>query len=99
MRQPKMNPTESKTKSGVARVDKLRPVPDDPNPTQADAISDLQDVSGFLVEMMDEEALPREQSFCSLIATTPNGKVFRIRVGQEVAGEWEGIGIAFGLWT
>src|SRR5580765_3774306 len=99
MRQSKMNPTESRAESVFARLDNFWPVPENPHPTPVEAISALQEVAGFLSERMDEEALPREQAFCSLIATTPSGKVFRIRVGEEMAGEWEGIGIAFGVWT
>jgi hypothetical protein len=92
-----MNPTESKEESVFARLDNFWPVPENLHPTQAEVMSAWKDVSDFLSEMMDEEELPREQAFCSLIVTTPNGKVIRLKVGQELAGEWEGIGFVFGV--
>ena len=94
-----MNPTESKAESVFARLDNFWPVPENPHPTQAESMNALHEVWGFLSEMMDEEGLPREQAFSSLVVSTPSGKVVRIRVGQEMAGEWEGVGIAFGVCT
>jgi hypothetical protein len=92
-----MNPTESKAESVFDRLVAFPPVLK-PHPTQAEAMTAWKQESDFIFEMMDEEELPRWQAFCSLVVTTPSGKVVRLRPGEELVGEWEGVGLVVGVW-